>query len=343
MENGKPTYYLHVGPPKTGTTFLQAMLHTHRTELRDEGVLYPHFQHNNRFLATLDARDQHTHRGKTYDAGGQWQRFVDRTKNFDGKVTFSNELLSAPHSGERPTALRALDSYDTHIILTARDPGRQLPSCWQQTLRHTATLTFHDYIAAINADGTTTAGRRFEGQRLDRLIELWGAHLPADHIHVVVVPPRGADPLQLWSRFATLLDIEPERYAMPDGIRPNPSFSVAQIELLRRVSRVAEKRFEREERRKLIRRIYVRQVLPLTSSGRKPMLPGYAHDLAHSIADVWIDAIRRSGVDVIGDVEELRPGDPAGDDPDTWDADEVIDHSAEAIIELLLEAAKRGA
>ena len=33
--------YLHVGAPKTGTTYLQAMLHAHRDQLRTDGCLYP--------------------------------------------------------------------------------------------------------------------------------------------------------------------------------------------------------------------------------------------------------------------------------------------------------------
>lgn len=341
MEYEGPAYYLHVGPPKTGTTFVQSMLHAHRAALRSDRVLYPNFPRNGRFLAALDARDQHKHRGTTHAADGHWQRFVDSTRDFNGTVAFSHELLTAPQPGERPTALRALESYDAHVVLTARDPGRQLPSCWQQSLRHAKSTTFRDYIASVEPDGTSTAGRRFDGQRLDRLLDLWGAHLPADHIHVVIVPPRGADPSTLWSRFCTLLDVDAGRYPIPDDVRPNPSLSVAQIELLRRVSDAAEQRVSNHaDRRRLIRQVYIRQILPHTLSGRKPRLPRYASDTAHGIADTWINAIRQHGVDVVGDLDELRPGDPSDDDPDTWDPDEVIDVGAEAIVELLLRSDK---
>ena len=208
-------------PSETGTTFLQPMLDAHREALRRDGVLYPTFPRNHRLLAELDARDQHTNRGNTYNAAGHWQRLVDRTRDFDGSVVFSNELLSAPRTDVRPTALRGLDSYDTQLVLTARDPGRQPPSCWQQGLRHGATTTFRDYVASLNPDGTSTVGRRFQGQRFDRPLDLWGAHFPADHIHIVVVPPRGAKPSLLWSRLCSLLDVDAERY--PTRYAPTPA------------------------------------------------------------------------------------------------------------------------
>ena len=173
-------------------------------------------------LAGRTRRTRPTHnRGNTYNAAGHWQRLVDRTRDFDGSVVFSNELLSAPRTDVRPTALRGLDSYDTHLVLTARDPGRQPPSCWQQGLRHGATTTFRDYVASLNPDGTSTVGRWFQGQRFDRPLDLWGAHLPADHIHIVVVPPRGAKPSLLWSRLCSLLDVDAERY--PTRYAPTPA------------------------------------------------------------------------------------------------------------------------
>lgn len=340
MGHDKPEYYLHVGPPKTGTTFLQSMLDTHRDALRSDGILYPRFQGNGRFMAALDARDQHTHRGTTHDAGGSWQRFVDRTRDFNGKVAFSHELLSAPRDGKPPTALRALEAYETHLVLTARDPGRQLPSCWQQGLRHATTTTFRDYLASIRPDGTSTVGRRFEGQQLDRLLDVWGAHLPADHIHIVVVPPRGSDPSAFWSRFCALLDVDADHYPVPDSVRPNPSLSVAQIEQLRRVSVVAQQRLSRSESRRLIRQVYVRQILPYTSAGQKPMLPRYAAETAHGIAETWIRAINKHGVDVVGNVEDLRPTHFCDDDPDAWNPNEVIDIGAEAIVDLLVRTDK---
>ena len=45
---------LHVGAPKTGTSFVQDILFTHRETLRERGILYPAERHDSHFLAALD-------------------------------------------------------------------------------------------------------------------------------------------------------------------------------------------------------------------------------------------------------------------------------------------------
>ncbi|MGH3359718.1 MAG: hypothetical protein ACRDO7_13030, partial [Nocardioidaceae bacterium] len=220
MEPLRPAYYLHAGPPKTGTTFIQSLLREHRDALARDGIVFPTLGKYGRFLAALDGRDKHTYRGQKYDAAGQWQRFVDTTAQVRGKVVFSHELLGFPRADRTPTALRALASYETHVVLTARDPGRQLPSCWQQHLRHGRTTTFAEYVASIDPDRASGAGR-FEGQRIDRVVERWAAHLRADRIHIVTLPPSGADPAVLWTRFCSLLGADADRYPLQDGTRSN--------------------------------------------------------------------------------------------------------------------------
>ncbi len=50
--------YLHVGVPKSGTTFLQASLTANRKALRAAGVLYPGGEER-MFLAAVDVRGSH--------------------------------------------------------------------------------------------------------------------------------------------------------------------------------------------------------------------------------------------------------------------------------------------
>ena len=45
---------LHVGAPKTGTSFVQDILFNHRDALRDRGILYAADRHDAHFLAALD-------------------------------------------------------------------------------------------------------------------------------------------------------------------------------------------------------------------------------------------------------------------------------------------------
>lgn len=339
MQTQRPVYYLHVGAPKTGTTFIQSMLREHRTALADDGVLFPKLGKYGRFLAALDGRDKHSYRGRTYDASGYWQRLVDRTHDFVGAVVFSHELLGFPRGEGTPTAIRALDGYETHIVVTARDPGRQLPSCWQQRLKHGHTTTFAEYVAALDPDADTATGL-FADQRLDRILERWAEHVPPERLHVLTVPPPGAEAGVLWERFCTLVGADASRYPVPQTARPNTSLGIAQIEQLRRVNAVAAERLDAEQRRRLVRMLYARRVLPATSLSARPALPRYAADLAAHLAANWISAIERHGVDVVGDPEDLRPGPPGDSDPDVADPDEVLTVGAQAAVELLLTYAK---
>lgn len=339
MQTQRPVYYLHVGAPKTGTTFLQSMLREHREALSREGVLFPALGKYGRFLAALDGRDKHTYRGRTYDAAGYWQRLVDRTHTYPGTVVFSHELLGYPRGTGTPTAIRTLRDYETHIVITARDPGRQLPSCWQQRLKHGHTTTFAEYVAALDPEADAESGL-FSDQRLDRIIARWAEHVPPERLHVVTVPPPGAGPTMLWERFCALIGADAGHYPVPEEARPNTSLGVAQIEQLRRVNTVAAARLDAEQRRRLVRMLYARRVLPATASSARPMLPRYAADLAANLADRWISAIVRHGVDVVGDLEDLRPGPPGDSDPDVADPEEVLNVGAQAAVELLLSYAR---
>ncbi|UYM07101.1 hypothetical protein [Solicola gregarius] len=329
-----PTYYLHVGQPKTGTTFLQSLLREHRAALTADGVLYPSLGKYGRFLAALDGRDKRTYRGRSFDSEGKWARFVSVTSDFAGQVVFSHELMGAPRQAQQPTSLRELEGFDVHIIVTARDPGRQIPSCWQQSLRHGGTASLEEYVDAVVSSG------RLAGQPLESLLANWAHHLPAQRIHLVTVPPVGSSPAELWRRFCTVIGADSTRYRVPAHVRSNTSLGVDQLELLRRVNVAAASRLDRDQHRKLVRRLYALNVLPTTPTSARPVLPRSMTHVAERMADNWISSISEHGYDVVGDLDDLRPRVPEFE-PDSWDADRALSASAEATVDLLLASAGR--
>jgi len=65
---------LHVGLPKTGTTYLQAVLAHHRDALREIGVLYPFVRPQAMFLGAVEVRGSREKFGLTADdVAGTWQ------------------------------------------------------------------------------------------------------------------------------------------------------------------------------------------------------------------------------------------------------------------------------
>ena len=121
---------LHVGAPKTGTSFVQDILFTHREALREQGILYPAEREDAHFLAALDLMDL-PWGGLEKQAPGAWDRLADEVRAWPGTSIISHEILGR---ASRISVARALDSLgrrrrrDPHRLLRARpraaDPRR---------------------------------------------------------------------------------------------------------------------------------------------------------------------------------------------------------------------------
>lgn len=335
-ENGA-SYYLHVGLPKTGTSFLQGQLNLHRQQLRAHGVLYPRLGKRGRFLAALDGRDQHTYAGVHRPAAaGRWAKFVDSTREFSGRVVFSHEIIGAPDGDKAPTALSMAGEHDVHVILTVRDPARQLASAWQQGLRYKSTMTFDEFFAQADLGPQEHFSRKaFRNQHVDSALRAWARYLPAERIHVVTVPPAGSPPGLLWERFCSVLSLDPGDFPVQETPRSNASLGVVQLEHLRRLNAAVGDRLSDEARAAHVRGFLVDALAKTTASAR-PVLPPAAHGEARALADRWITAIGDEGYDVVGDLEDLRPVKDEGEAPNEWAADELIAVGAETSAELLI-------
>src|SRR5688572_4721014 len=91
----RPRVILHVGSPKTGTTFLQNVLWAQKERAAEQGVLLPLERFADHYLASLDARDLAERPEHPPRAVGSWQRLVDEASSWDGTVLVSHELLAA--------------------------------------------------------------------------------------------------------------------------------------------------------------------------------------------------------------------------------------------------------
>lgn len=339
--------FVHVGLPKTGTTFLQDLMREHRSALREAGVWYPDDGHRDHFFAALDARGDHTFAGGVRPAArGAWPRLVELALDFDQTVVMGHEVLATAPAGEARTALAMLDDADVHVVVTARDPARQVVADWQEAVKHGRRLRFEQYVrnAGLVGDDRTDGDSGpvpFRGQRLTEVLANWGGDLPPDHVHVVSVPPPGAEPGLLWHRFATVVGLdEPDRFTPGEGVRANPSLGVADIEVMRRTSTFLDGRLVAGEFGAIAKNLYAQEILPRVSRTPSPMPPADLRPELEAMAEEWIETITERGYDVCGDLAELRPQATVGRAPEEWTADEVIDTAAAATAELLLEVAR---
>ncbi|HET6698531.1 MAG TPA: hypothetical protein VFG88_05530, partial [Nocardioidaceae bacterium] len=184
------TVLVHVGAPKTGTSFVQDVLFQHRDELASRGILYPADRFDEHFLAALDLMEL-PWGGLEKEAVGAWDRLAEKVRAWDGTVIVSHEILA---TASRPQVRRALESFgedaEVHVVLSARDLVRQIPAEWQENVKHRRVIGYRDFLDQIT--DPSRQGRLaswFWGvQEVPDILDRWGGELPPERVHLVTVP-----------------------------------------------------------------------------------------------------------------------------------------------------------
>ena len=151
---------LHVGLPKTGTTYLQALLAANRDRLRAAGVLYPFIRPGAMFHGAVEIRGSHAKFGLSADeVAGTWAALCERAREHDGTTIISHEVLAGATREQIRTALEPLAGIDVQVVVTARDLGRQAVAHWQEEVKLGATYSFAEFEATeLRADTGPGAG-----------------------------------------------------------------------------------------------------------------------------------------------------------------------------------------
>jgi hypothetical protein len=300
--------FLHVGSPKTGTTFLQEVLWSQRDLAKQQGLLLPLEAFFDHYLATLEVRGIAPQPADEERARDVWQRIVEASQDWHGDVLVSHELF-APATVEQ--AARAVSAFgsdpEVHLVLTVRDLVRQIPAEWQEHVKHRSTARFDDFVDDLRREDPDTWF--WKVQDFPDVLRRWGSTLPREQVHVVTVPPPGRPSSLLWERFAGLLGLDANAFATT-GLRANTSLGYEQVELLRRVNAELGERlpmpgpYAPDVKGVFAERILARQ------PGAKLALAGERLDYAVKRSAELAEELRGLGVDVVGDLDELVP-DPA--------------------------------
>jgi hypothetical protein len=333
--------YLHVGVPKTGTTFVQTTLAENRARLEEDGVLYPAGKHDLMFRAALDVRGNHQAWGRTRaEVRGSWDDLCRKARRHQGTTVISHELLAAAGPRQISTALSMLAGLEVHVVVTARDPAHQATAEWQEGIKHGRTLTFAEFRERVLAEDSSHAyARRFAAaQDLPAVLARWSAEVPAERVHVVCTPPAGTHPSRLWELFGEAVGLRSGRYPLPDPAALNRSLGVVEIDLLRRVNTALGRRLVQPEYGQVVKQYFAKELL-VRHVSRLPTPPRDVYDGLVHVAERWAKEIDRAGYTVHGDLEQLLPTPPAEPttDPDDVDPRAEVDTAASAIAELLVE------
>ena len=337
--------YLHVGLPKSGTTFLQGLMANNRTRLKERGFIYPFIRRETMFHTAVELRGQHERWGLPAEKiDGTWNLVLNRIRGFGGVGIVSHELLAAATPEQVARVARDTEEFELHVVVTARDLSRQATALWQEEVKNGRRWSFEEFSQSLfGADGEELGGSGFwRSQHLAAVLARWAVVVPPERMHVVVVPRSSGDPLELWRRFADAIGLDPDSLDLDLRPRANESLGAAQVALLRQVVTALDGRLGQPHYAHVVKRFFAQTQLSTISSPR-PVTPPELCDRLDAVARQWVEDIEEKRYAVHGDLVELVPSaGPAPEStahPDEISAEELLQGLPEVIAEMLVEIA----
>lgn len=333
---------LHVGTPKSGTTFLQRELGRRRAKLREHGFLYPGDRAGH-FLEALSLRERGFH-GHEYEAAeGAWERLVEEIHAFDGPVLISHEILGGSQMESIERAAASFPDHTVRAIITCRDLGRQLPAVWQEGVKNGSTERYEDFLASNFAVWSGPESRKgiWSGQNLAGMGRRWGGVLGNENVCFVTVPPPGGDTDALWDRFSEAVAL-PDVQLPPSSRVGNPSLGTVETELLRRLGGHLPEGLAWPQQSRMVKKRFAQKVLVAHHTGGSLTVPDRWQGATRDVAQAMIDEIRVGGFPAVGDLSDLEPSfRPGGTLPDEIETEQLLDLALELLVPMVLNGDAR--
>jgi hypothetical protein len=334
---------LHVGLMKTGTTALQSAASNRRSELLQHGVRYPgwHYNHRKEALALFERRSS-APRPEPDD----WDRLMTEINaDTSNRIFLSNEMIAA---GDAIVARRFRDDLGplTHVVFTVRSFSSVLPSLWQQYVKSGHQRDFEEFLARRIGEDSTDPPPDMARHDQGTLVARWADVFGPENVTVVVVDK--SEPRRVPDSFEALLGLPAGMLYEPDlgGEWLNRSLSAHEASLLLTVNRILEP-YELPPR-DVERLLYKGATARMLDEGGAPdpnaqlILPPWAVEPAVARSRQYAEAIGRTGVRVIGDLEELSR--PPRTDRGQWEISRSIpvEVAAQALAGALSAGMNRG-
>ena len=334
--------YLHVGEPKCGTTFLQNVLWSARSELSRQGVLLPGATIEDHFRATQDLCQVVQHPGDPAGSWkGEWDVLARQALTGDRVAIISHELLAGARPEHVAHAMRSLRGAEVHIVLTVRDMASLLPAEWQETVKHQNRQAWRRWLdAVVQGTGSRRVAWFWAAHDTLDVLRRWAAGVPPERVHVVTVPRSGAPQNLLWERFASVVGIAPDSIHTSVA-RPNSSLGVAEAEMLRNLNNRlrGDRQLPQWFYAGHVKQTLAHQILAARPKSARLVLPAELDEWAKEKSEALIAGLSEAGYDVVGELDELRPAPVEGPRPAPKDVSykQRYDVALDALAGLLYE------
>lgn len=224
--------FVHIGLPKTATSYLQTIIWSNRDQLRERGVVVPGTERRDHLWASRTVREDPSQERAPEQHRTAWRRLRDELAASSGTGLVSHEFFAAASAAQAARMVRELPADDVHVVVTAREPLGLFTASWQESLKNGATTPMPDYARRESRKSTAIWNWRTLDLRL--VLERWSEAVPPERIHVLVLDP-DAPRDDVWHRFAGIVGF-PSQGIDLSGSFPNTSMGVAEAETLRRVN-----------------------------------------------------------------------------------------------------------
>ncbi len=332
--------FLHVGTMKSGTSYLRSLWWRHRDELLERGLLLPGAGKGTHFFAAalVSGRDDAVERMGPQERSA-WDQVLRGCAAAPDDALVAQDQFSGASPAQAAGALADLGGVaeEVHVLLTARDLGRQLPSAWQQAVKEGGTDTLEEFWRRADAEGPD--GYFWTHQDVPAILDRWSTGLPGDRVHLVV-QPRGAVPRSwLWEQVCALTGVDVDGLDA-EAERSNESLGVVETEVRRRLQQALP-----ADRRDLgtvrfLKGQFTRRVLASVGPGVRPTTTPAMHRWAVEHATRMSEEVARRSWHVVGDPADLVPGadPPPGRSPDDVEEREVAEVAVRALAAQLLRS-----
>lgn len=333
--------FLHIGVPKSGSTYLQSVLSTNRAALREHGYAYPFVTQEGMFHAAVEMAGVPARWGLDPDRiRGTFAHLLRRGRRLGGIVVLSHEIFGGATPEQIAVMKEMLSDFDVEVVISVRDLGRTATADWQERVKNGSPRSFQEYADQVLgrlAEFGPDSPDFWRPQNLRAVLDRWGALAPPERTHVVVCPPGGAPTDLLWRRFAEAVGLPAEAVDLGRVDIRNESLGTAQIAFLRRVLDALDGRIEQPWHALVTKRWFAQSLLSRTRSSKPATPPTVVATLAE-VSQRWVDHVATGGYQVHGDLAELIPQDPPAEvrAPDDVTDAEMLDGLPQVVAQMLV-------
>lgn len=224
--------FLHIGLPKTGTTYLQDALWLNRDELDRRGLFLPGHRRLH-LLAALDFCQQPSLAQRARKVEHPWSHLLEEIARQRNDALISHEFFAPAAPAEVAAGLADLTGSEVHVIVTARGLVDLVISRWQEWVKNGNRLGIDDYPKETPKAAKSEWG--WPSIDLSIVLETWGSVVPPERLHLLPLARSAGGPDELLKRFLGVVELSPDGLTAPEAA-VNQGLGIVEVELLRRIN-----------------------------------------------------------------------------------------------------------